>query len=255
MSALSNFLESQLFNHIFRNIAYMSPTTVFVAFYTSDPTDADTGTEVAGGGYVRQAMTFTAPTNGAGDNSALLDWGTASADWGNVTHFGIRDSLTAGNLLLYAPMTIARNIKLGDTVKINANELDVSFSGIASNFLVNAIYNHVLRNIAYTSPSAVYVGLYISDPTPADTGGEVSGGAYARLAVTFGAPSNGTGDNSSELAFVTPTLDWGLVSHSSMRDALTLGNLLTFNPLASVRNILATNTVKIPANNLIQAVA
>lgn len=255
MSVQSNFLENELFNHIFRNIAYTSPTTVYIAFYTSDPTDADTGTEVVGGGYVRKAVTFTAPTNGAGDNSALLDWGTASANWGNLTHFAIRDALTAGNLLLHGPLAVQRNVKSGDTIKINANELDVSFSGIASNFLANAIYNHVLRNITYTSPSAVYVALYISDPTPADTGGEVSGGAYARLAVTFGAPSNGTGDNSSQLTFVTPTLDWGLVSHSAIRDALTLGNLLTFNPVADIRNIQATNSVKILVNNLIQQAA
>ena len=59
-----------------------------------------------------------------------------------------------------------------------------------SNYLENALINAVLRNTSYTSPTTVYVSLYTTDPTDADSGTEVSGGLYARTAVTFGAPSN-----------------------------------------------------------------
>ena len=68
-----------------------------------------------------------------------------------------------------------------------------------SNFLENAIINATLRNTTYTSPATVYVGLFTSDPTDAGSGTEVSGGSYARTAVTFGAPSNGTSTNSAAL--------------------------------------------------------
>ena len=60
-----------------------------------------------------------------------------------------------------------------------------------SNYLENAIIDAVLRNTSYTSPTTVYVGLFTTDPTDADSGTEVSGGSYARTAVTFSAPSNG----------------------------------------------------------------
>ena len=58
-----------------------------------------------------------------------------------------------------------------------------------SNYLEAAIINATLRNTTYTSPATVYVSLWTTDPTDAGSGTEVSGGSYARTAVTFGAPS------------------------------------------------------------------
>ena len=75
-----------------------------------------------------------------------------------------------------------------------------------SNYLENAIINAVLRNTSYTSPTTVYVGLFTNDPTDADAGTEVSGGSYARVSVTFGAPSNGVSTNSAVLAVVTTVM-------------------------------------------------
>lgn len=128
MSQLSNYLENALFNAVLRNTAYTSPVTVYLALYTSDPTDADAGAEVSGGSYARVSAAFTAPSNGAGDNSAQLNFATPSADWGTVTHWGIRDASTSGNLLLYGAMAASRTIKTNDTVKVNVGDLDVSFA-------------------------------------------------------------------------------------------------------------------------------
>ena len=75
-----------------------------------------------------------------------------------------------------------------------------------SNYLENALINATLRNTSYTSPTTVYVGLYTSDPTDANTGTEVSGGCYARVAVTFGAPSNGVSTNSANVEFPVRTI-------------------------------------------------
>ena len=81
-----------------------------------------------------------------------------------------------------------------------------------SNFLENALINAVLRNTTYTSPATVYVSLYTSDPTDADSGTEVSGGSYARTAVTMGAPSNGVSTNSADVTFPTERAGWVTVS-------------------------------------------
>jgi hypothetical protein len=67
-----------------------------------------------------------------------------------------------------------------------------------------------LRNTSYTSPATVYVSLYTTDPTDADSGTEVSGGSYARTAVTFGAPSNGVSTNSADVTFPTATASHGV---------------------------------------------
>lgn len=105
--ALSNYLENILINLILRNTPFTQPATVYLALYTSDPTDADTGMEVSGGSYARQAVSFSAPTDGATSNSADIVFPEASALWGWIGWFGIRDALTAGNLLFHGRFTQA----------------------------------------------------------------------------------------------------------------------------------------------------
>jgi len=59
MAEFSNYLENKVLDHVLRNVSYSSPTTVYVGLYTSDPTDAGSGTEVSGGSYARQALSVT----------------------------------------------------------------------------------------------------------------------------------------------------------------------------------------------------
>jgi hypothetical protein len=129
---VSNFLATSLLNQVFRDTAYTQPTSVYIALYTSDPTAADTGTEVTGGSYARQAVAFGAPAIVGGKqtikNSVDIPFPVASADWGNVTHIGIRDDASAGNLLYYGPLTAARSILSGDRYNQLANSLTLSLS-------------------------------------------------------------------------------------------------------------------------------
>jgi hypothetical protein len=119
-----------------------------------------------------------------------------------------------------------------------------------SNYLENAVINAVLRNTSYTSPAAVYVGLYTSDPGEGNTGTEVSGGSYARTAVTFGAPSNGVSTNSASVTFPTATGTWGTVTHIGILDALTTGNLLYHTALDSSKSIASGDVFTISTGNL-----
>ncbi len=126
MGQLSNYLENALIDATLRGTAYTSPATVYLALYTSDPTDADTGTEVSGGAYARQSIAFGAPSNGVATNSADVNFPQATADWGTVSHIGIRDASTAGNLLYYAPLTTARSILTGDTLSFLTGQVSVT---------------------------------------------------------------------------------------------------------------------------------
>lgn len=96
MSKISNYLENVIINHFLRNTATSSPSAVYLALYTTDPTDADTGTEVSGGSYARQAITFSAPSNGSTSNSSTITFPTATGNWGTITHMGIRDASSGG---------------------------------------------------------------------------------------------------------------------------------------------------------------
>lgn len=120
---MSNYLKNALVNVTLRNTTYTAPVTAYAALYTSDPTAADTGTEVSGGAYARQAATFIAPTNGVTSNSANITFPTATANWGTVTHVGVRDASTAGNLLYSAALTTARIINTNDQLVILTGQL------------------------------------------------------------------------------------------------------------------------------------
>lgn len=128
MAEMSNYLENALINGTLRGTTYTAPTTTYLALYTADPTDADTGTECSGGSYARQAITFGAPSNGASTNSAAIEFPQATADWGTVTHVGIRDALTSGNLLYHTALDASKIINSGDIFKITAGNLSVTLA-------------------------------------------------------------------------------------------------------------------------------
>jgi hypothetical protein len=114
MAALSNYLENALINATLRNTAFTSPTTVYVGLYTTDPTDANTGTEVSGGSYTRKAVTFGAPSNGVSTNSAAVTFDAATASWGTVAFMGLLDASTGGNLLYHGALTASKTVGSGD---------------------------------------------------------------------------------------------------------------------------------------------
>jgi hypothetical protein len=128
MAEMSNYLENALINATLRNTSYTSPTTVYVALYTSDPTDADTGTEVSGGSYARVAVTFGAPSNGVTTNSANVEFAAATGSWGTIGWIGLRDALTTGNLLYHTPLTTSKAIDSGDIFRITTGNLSVTLA-------------------------------------------------------------------------------------------------------------------------------
>lgn len=128
MAEMSNYLENALINATLRNTSFTSPATVYVGLYTTDPTDAGTGTEVSGGSYARVAVTFGAPSNGVSTNSSAVEFPQATASWGTVTHIGILDALTTGNLLYHTPLDVSKAIDTGDIFKIAIGSLSVTLA-------------------------------------------------------------------------------------------------------------------------------
>lgn len=126
MAEMSNYLENALINATLRNTSYTSPTTVYVGLYTTDPGEGNTGTEVSGGSYARTAVTFGAPSNGVSTNSGAVTFPTATGTWGTVTHIGILDASTSGNLLYYTPLDASKSIASGDVFTISVGNLSVT---------------------------------------------------------------------------------------------------------------------------------
>jgi hypothetical protein len=128
MSEMSNYLENALINGTLRAISYTAPTTVYLALYLTDPTDADVGTEVSGGSYVRQSITFGAPSGGVASNSVAIEFPQSTAAWGTIQYIGIRDNLTTGNLLYHTALNSPKEIASGDIFKITPGNLTVTLS-------------------------------------------------------------------------------------------------------------------------------
>jgi hypothetical protein len=126
MAEMSNYLENALINATLRNTSYTSPAAVYVGLYTSDPGEGNTGTEVSGGSYARTAVTFGSPSNGVSTNSASVTFPTATGTWGTVTHVGILDASTSGNLLYYTALDASKSIASGDVFTISTGNLSVT---------------------------------------------------------------------------------------------------------------------------------
>ena len=124
MAKLSNYMENKIIE-VMRATNFVA-AAAYVALYTTDPTDADTGTEVSGGAYARQLAGLSVPSDGISSNGADITFPTATADWGTITHVGLRDAATAGNLYMHSPLDASKTIANGDTFKINAGDLDVT---------------------------------------------------------------------------------------------------------------------------------
>lgn len=122
-----------------------------------------------------------------------------------------------------------------------------------TDFLENALLNAVLRATAYTPPAAVYVALFTSATTEGGGGGEVSGGSYARQAVTFGAPSNGVCSNTGSVVF--NNMPAAVVTHVAIMDASSAGNMLFHGPLATQRTTALADSVTFGVGALSAALA
>lgn len=126
MAALSDYLEAALLNEVLRNVGYTPPATVYLALFTSATTDAGGGTEVTGGSYARQAVTFSAPSGGATENSGAITFTNLPA--AAITHAALMDALTAGNMLFHGALNTPRTVGAGDSLTFAVGDIDASLA-------------------------------------------------------------------------------------------------------------------------------
>lgn len=127
MSDFSDYLENELLDHVFRNAAYSSPSAVYLALFTTAPTDAGGGTEVSTGGYAREAITFGAASGGAIANTSAVEFTASGANFGTILAVGIFDASTSGNLLAWNEITSVV-INDGDTLNFPIGDIDVTLA-------------------------------------------------------------------------------------------------------------------------------
>lgn len=136
-SGFSVYLDNKLLDLLFNGTAYTTPSK-YVALFSTDAglsTNAPTG-ELSGGGYNRVKMkdsAFNAATSGLVTNNTEVTFPVATESWGTITHVGIMDALTDGNVLAWATITtpdgtqpMPKNITTADQFVIRANGIKFS---------------------------------------------------------------------------------------------------------------------------------
>jgi len=123
--SLSNTFETHTLNYLFTATSVTRPTAWYVALFTSNPDEDASGTEVSGGAYARQSVAFTVSGNTA-SNSAAIEFPTATASYGTVTHIGVFDASSAGNLIAYAALSTSKAIDTGDVLRLPSSDLDIT---------------------------------------------------------------------------------------------------------------------------------
>ena len=126
--SFSNFLETEILDHVFAGAAYTAPTTKYLALFTA-VADGETGsvTEVSGGGYARQTVAFTTSGNTTSNNAAV-EYPTATANYGTVTHVAVFDASTSGNMMAYAALSSNKTIETGDVFRVPSGDLDITLN-------------------------------------------------------------------------------------------------------------------------------
>ena len=126
--SFTNFLETEILDHVFAGAAYTAPATKYLALFTAIA-DGEAGsvTELSGDAYARQTVAFTT-TGDTTSNSGAVEFPTATGSWGTVTHVGVYDASSSGNLMCYATLSSSKAIDTGDVFRVPAGDLDITLN-------------------------------------------------------------------------------------------------------------------------------
>jgi len=131
MAGFTDYLEDKVLDHVFGGTSYTAPGTLYVGLFTAAPSDTGGGTEVSGGSYARKsmpAMTVSGTSPTTATNGAAVEFVTATGSWGTVTHVGIFDASSSGNLLCWAALSASKVVASGDVIRFDQGDLDVTLA-------------------------------------------------------------------------------------------------------------------------------
>lgn len=261
MSALSNYLENALLDHLLKNTAYTPAGTLYFALFTADPGESGVTGELSlgTGAYARAAVTnnnvnfpqCAASGTPTKSNATAITFPTATAAWGTVTHWAIYDDdgSPAGNMLAHGALSASRYVASGDTPKIAIGACSFTISNATSGglteFAKRKLLDHVFGGPTYTPAGTVYLALGTSSST--DSISEWTESTYTRQATGFDSASSGVSVNSDEETFTTNVSDGTeTLSVFGVFDDATSGNLLVYGPVSTSRTVNNGDTAKFP---------
>tara|TARA_B100000900_G_C20351735_1_gene622593 strand:- start:89 stop:475 length:387 start_codon:yes stop_codon:yes gene_type:complete len=126
MSAMSDYLELKFLDHFTGTASTSAPSAVYLGLSTASLQDDNSGTELTGNNYSRKAITFASASSGSIASNAAVEFDAATGSWGSVSHFGIFDAASSGNLLFHGAFSAAKTIASGDVLKVASGSLTIT---------------------------------------------------------------------------------------------------------------------------------
>jgi len=124
--SFADFWEQEVLDHLFDIGAYSAPT-IYVGLSTADPLDDASGlAEPSGNGYARVACAAWSRSGSEVDNDSAIEFPEASGSWGTVTHVGLFDALSGGNLMVSFALDSSQAVASGKTARFPAGDLNVT---------------------------------------------------------------------------------------------------------------------------------
>lgn len=250
---MSEYLADAMLNHMLCNTAHTPPADIYATLTTTIPVRDGSGTEVAGGGFARQIVTFGAAASGSITSTTGPAWSPLSTAADQViVGAQLMDASTAGNVLFFYPFDQAVIVPANRDLALPANWATITRgTGALTNYAAGKWLDLVLNGTAWTPPATVYVAEFTTTVEEAGTGTEVTGGSYARQAVTFDTPSGGGTSNPSAVDFnPLQSVSAQNVLTTCLMDASTSGNALMFSPTTVAGTALA-----VPAGDVLEHAA
>lgn len=126
MAEMTNAFENDVVNHFLRNAAVTSPSAVYLHAFSANPGESGAGTEVAGGSYAPQAITFGAPSNGTASNTNTITFTNMPSVTVDAWVIS-RDNTSpaASDLLMYDDVNVV--VGTGNNVVFDPGDVTVSF--------------------------------------------------------------------------------------------------------------------------------
>lgn len=130
MASKTHYLEKKVLDHVLGIATFVPAANLYLLLLTGDPTKSGSfANEISAGGYARLlitgSMSATDITTGQSTNTAVLNIGPASADWGTVTHAAVADSITigAGNMYYFQALDEAETIDTGGEFQLTPSQM------------------------------------------------------------------------------------------------------------------------------------
>ncbi len=219
-----DYLENGILNAL-RGVTFAAPSRCYLALYLNDPGESGAaGTEISYTGYRRMEISFSPPADVSGgigiQNLTEITFPTPDAAAGTVTHIGVMDAQTGGNML-------ARG-ELIEPLAIGAKEPPVFLAGDVLLYLGGSLSRAFMAKVLNVLRGQTLQGItpYLSlwNGSPEAAGAELSGDNYARAELPLGAPSEQASGqvltvSSALVKFPRPTTSWGTWTHTAVHSA------------------------------------